>query len=122
MPNLNGLTVAIVDDDESIRKALGRLLGAAGYGVALFPSAEAFLHEDTRPDCLILDVRLPGVSGIELERRLRILDVRVPILFITAMGDDTMKQVVKRTGRPCLPKPIDEKILMEALARLIGTR
>jgi FixJ family two-component response regulator len=122
MPNLNGLTVAIVDDDESIRKALGRLLGAAGYTVALFPSAEEFLDDDSRPDCLILDVRLPGVSGIELERRLRILDVRVPILFITAMGDDTMKQVVKRTGRPCLPKPIDEKILMEALARLIGAR
>jgi FixJ family two-component response regulator len=90
--------------------------------VSLFPSAEAFLHEDTRPDCLILDVRLPGISGIELERRLRILDVRVPILFITAMGDDTMKEVVKRTGRPCLPKPIDEKILMEAIARMIGIR
>jgi FixJ family two-component response regulator len=122
MSNHNGLTVAIVDDDESIRKGLGRLLGAAGYGVALFPSAEAFLDDDSRPDCLILDVRLPGISGVELERRLRILDVRVPILFITAMGEDTMRQTVKRTGRPCLPKPIDEKVLMEALGRLIGTR
>jgi FixJ family two-component response regulator len=122
MPNFNGLTVAIVDDDESIRRALGRLLGAAGYNIALFPSAEAFLDADTRPDCLVLDVRLPGVSGIELERRLRILDVRVPIVFITAMGDDTMKQVVRRTGRPCLPKPLDEKILLEAIARLVGIR
>jgi FixJ family two-component response regulator len=122
MPNQNGLTVTIVDDDESIRKALGRLLRSAGYCAALYPSAEDFLEDDTRPDCLILDVRLPGISGVELERRLRILDVRVPILFITAMGDDMMRQTVKRTGRPCLPKPIDEKILMEALARLIGTR
>jgi FixJ family two-component response regulator len=120
MPNLNALTVAIVDDDESIRKALGRLLRTAGYNVAAFTSAEEFLNDDTRPDCLILDVRLPGISGVELERRLRILDVRVPILFITGLGDDAMRQTVKRTGRPCLPKPIDEKILMEALARLIA--
>jgi FixJ family two-component response regulator len=120
MPNLHGLTVALVDDDESLRKALGRVLRAAGYNVALFASAEEFLHDDTRPDCLVLDVKLPGISGVELERRLRILDVRVPILFITAMGDDTMRQTVKRTGRPCLPKPIDERILLEAIARLLG--
>jgi FixJ family two-component response regulator len=121
MPNLHGLTVAIIDDDESLRRALERVFRAAGYDVALFASAEEFLDADNRPDCLILDVKLPGISGVELERRLRILDVRVPILFITAMGDDTMKQVVKRTGRPCLPKPLDDKILLEAIARLIGT-
>ena len=120
MPNLHGLTVAIVDDDESLRTALCRLLRAAGYNTALFPSAEAFLDDDSRPDCLILDVKLPGVSGVELERRLRILDVRVPILFITGMGDDTMRQTVQRTGRPCLPKPVDDKILLEAIARLLG--
>jgi FixJ family two-component response regulator len=122
MPNLHGLTVAIVDDDESLRTALGRVLRAADYNVALFPSAEAFLADDSRPDCLILDVKLPGISGVDLERRLRILDVRVPILFITALGGDTMRQTVQRTGRPCLPKPIDEKTLLEAIARLVGIR
>jgi FixJ family two-component response regulator len=122
MPNLNGLTVAIVEDDESLRKALGRVLRVAGYCIAPFSSAEEFLQDDSRPDCLILDVKLPGISGVELERRLRILDVRVPILFLTVMCDDTMRQVVQRTGRPCLPKPVDEKIFLEAVARLIGIR
>ncbi|HEX2459548.1 MAG TPA: response regulator [Vicinamibacterales bacterium] len=119
---IHNLSVAVVEDDESVRKALGRLLSAAGYRVALFESAEAFLADDSRPACLVLDVKLPGISGLELERRLRVLDVRIPILFVTAMGDDTMRQVVQRTGRPCLPKPIDDRIFLEAIARVIGIR
>ena len=82
--------VSVVDDDISVRKSLDRLMRSAGLEVRLFASAEEFQHSDqTRhPDCLILDVRLPGMSGTELLHDLLARNYEVPVIFITAHGSD----------------------------------
>src|SRR5258708_12277270 len=84
----NGETVSIVgvvDDDESIRDALSSLIRSAGYNCVVFPSGEAFLQSDQvdGADCLVLDVRMPGISGPDLQVRLRKMNYSVPILFVT---------------------------------------
>jgi FixJ family two-component response regulator len=82
--------ISVVDDDASVRKSLDRLIRSARLGVKVFASAEEFLDSD-RPcdaDCLILDVCLPGISGIELHRHLLATNCRVPVIFITAHGSD----------------------------------
>jgi FixJ family two-component response regulator len=78
--------VAVVDDDESVCRALGRLLRTAGFLPVTYPSAEAFLQDTKRPhyDCLVLDVQLGGMSGLELSRRLAAVKDATPVLFITA--------------------------------------
>lgn len=82
--------IAVVDDDISIRKSLDRLIRSAGLGVLVFASAEEFLNSahPRKADCLIFDVQLPGMSGIELFRHLNIHQYRVPVIFITAHGSD----------------------------------
>ena len=82
--------IAIVDDDISIRKSLDRLIRSAGLGVLVFASAEEFLNSahPRKADCLILDVQLPGMSGIELFHHMNIHKYRVPIIFITAHGSE----------------------------------
>ena len=82
--------VAVVDDDVSVRKSLGRLIRSVRLDVRAFASAEEFLNSapHLKPDCLILDVGLPGMSGIELHRHLLALRSNVPIIFITAHGSD----------------------------------
>jgi|SRR5579871_6056198 len=82
--------ISVVDDDASVRKSLDRLIRSARLEVALFASAEEFLDSNgpRKADCLILDVRLPGMSGIELHRRLLARQFNVPVIFITAHGSD----------------------------------
>ena len=82
--------ISVVDDDVSVRKSLDRLIRSARLEVALFASAEEFLDSNgpRKADCLILDVRLPGMSGIELHRRLLARQFNVPVIFITAHGSD----------------------------------
>jgi FixJ family two-component response regulator len=82
--------VSVVDDDPSVRKSLGRLIRSASLKAAVFASAEEFLNADQVPkaDCLVLDVRLPGMSGLELHRQLLARDYNVPVIFITAHGSD----------------------------------
>jgi FixJ family two-component response regulator len=82
--------VSVVDDDVSVRKSLDRLIRSAGMNVRVFASAEEFLNSDQpcKGDCLIFDVRLPGMSGIELHRRLLASKCEVPIIFITAHASD----------------------------------
>jgi FixJ family two-component response regulator len=81
--------VAVVDDDASVRKSLGRLIRSVRLDVKAFESAEEFLNSPPiEPDCLILDVSLPGMSGVELHRHLLALKSKVPIIFITAHGSD----------------------------------
>jgi len=81
--------VAVVDDDENLRRSFARLLRAAGMRPITYPSAEAFLADTmhTRFDCLVLDVQLPGMSGLELQERLSAEGIATPILFITAYDD-----------------------------------
>jgi len=83
-------SVSVVDDDVSVRKSLDRLMRSARLEVRVFASAEEFLNSDhpRKADCLIFDVRLPGISGIELHRHLLATDCNVPVIFITAHGSD----------------------------------
>ena len=92
--------VAVVDDDESFARALGRLLRASGFEVVLHPSAEAFLRADPlrRPDCLVLDIHLGGMSGLELQQQLAALGSTLPIIFVTAHDEPELRRQAEKAG------------------------
>ena len=109
--------VSVVDDDESFRAALQRLLKSAGFPVRSFASAEDFLNSGQRQEigCLIADIRMPGMSGLDLQARLNSEQCPVPIIFITAHGDEKMRMQAMRGGAvKFLAKPFDGAILIEA--------
>jgi FixJ family two-component response regulator len=113
-PNL----VAIVDDDDSVRSALQGLMKEAGLPSLAFASGEEFLrsgkHRQTA--CLIADIRMPGMSGLELQARLNEDRQRIPIIFITAHGDEDMRLRALRGGAvEFLAKPFDEEILLDSV-------
>lgn len=119
---LIGLLVSVVDDDESVRESLPDLLRQLGYAVQAFFSAEEFLDSvwvrDTR--CLILDIALPGMSGPDLQRELERRGYRIPIIFITALEDDTVRDRLFSQGAiECLSKPFIEADLIKALDAVI---
>lgn len=110
--------IAIVDDDEPLREALGSLLKAAGFLAAGFTSAEQFLESaDWRSTrCLILDVRLPGMSGVELQRRLTDANSAIPIIFITGHGDASLRDVLMSAGASAfLNKPVRRDALLNEI-------
>jgi len=116
------LLVSVVDDDESVRESLPDLLRQLGYAVQAFFSAEEFLDSvwvrDTR--CLILDIALPGMSGPDLQRELERRGHRIPIIFITALEDDTVRDRLLSQGAiECLSKPYIEADLIKALDAVI---
>src|SRR3984957_1709951 len=92
--------IAIVDDDEAMQDSLGDLLEAAGLVARCFGSAEEFLASDlhTRASCLIVDIRMPKMSGLQLQARLKEEECNIPIIFITAHGDASMKMQAMREG------------------------
>ena len=110
---------AVVDDDISVRESLEGLIRSAGLEVRVFASAEEFLNtvHPRRADCLILDVRLPGMSGIELHRQLMARSCKVPAIFITAHGydDRTRSQTYSDWTVTCLTKPFSEDELFDAV-------
>jgi FixJ family two-component response regulator len=117
-------TVFLVDDDASVRKALTRLLRSAGYDVKAFASAREFLDnaQDEGPACLVLDIRMPGLSGIDLQRELQTANAILPIIFITGHGDiPTSVKAMKAGAVDFLPKPVKDHDLLtgieQALAR-----
>ena len=93
METSSNLYIAVVDDDESLCRSLGRLLRAAGIHPVTYPSAEAFFADDKHPrfSCLVLDIQLGGISGIELLRRLAAVGEKTPAIFITAHEDPAMQ-------------------------------
>jgi two-component system response regulator FixJ len=110
--------IVIIDDDEPLREALGSLLKAAGFLAAGFPSAEEFLESaDWRStSCLILDVRLPGMSGVELQRRLTDAGSAIPIIFITGHGDASLRDVLMNAGASgFLNKPVRRDALLNEI-------
>ena len=110
--------ITVVDDDDSIRESLRGLLESIGYGVETFSSAHALLDSDslTKTDCLILDVRMPGMRGPELQRELVRRGSGVPIVFITAHGDEEVRlQVLANGAVDCLLKPFSEEALLKAI-------
>jgi len=110
--------VFVVDDDAAVRDAIEELLSSVGHTVECFPSAEEFLarREANAPGCLVLDVRLPGTSGLELQKRLTTQKDRIPIIFISGYGDIPMVvQIMKAGAADFLQKPFREQELLECV-------
>jgi FixJ family two-component response regulator len=117
MPEKRSL-VSVVDDDESVRESLPDLLNQFGYSVRTFASAPEFLASDAleQTKCLILDIAMPGMNGIELQAELKRRNKRIPIIFITATQDDAVRaRVVELGASACLAKPFSDTALLEAL-------
>jgi len=114
--------VFVVDDDASVRDGLRRLMSSVGLEVEVFASAQAFLHA-RRPDapgCLVLDVRLPGLSGLDLQRELADTDAALPIIFLTGHGDIPMSVRAMKAGAvEFLTKPFREQDLLDAIRNAI---
>jgi FixJ family two-component response regulator len=114
--------VFIVDDDDSVRKSLTRVMTSAGYAVEAFASAREFLTREpfVGPCCLVLDVRMPGVTGLELQEALAGAEHRMPIVFITGHGDISMSVKAMKSGAvDFLTKPFDVESLLEAIQRAV---
>jgi FixJ family two-component response regulator len=112
------LLVSVVDDDESIRESLPDLLYEVGYAAQAFSSGEEFLTSDylAKTSCLILDVAMPGMTGPDLQRELAIRQRKIPIIFITAQRDETLRPRLLKLGAvECLLKPFSEADLLVAL-------
>jgi FixJ family two-component response regulator len=116
-------TICIIEDDDSVRRALGRLLRSVGLGVESFATAEEFLQcfARTQPSCLILDVHLPGLSGLELQQRLHDEGRTIPIVVITAYADEKVREQAFQAGAIAfLPKPFEECSLLQAVFGVVS--
>jgi|SRR5580704_18927440 FixJ family two-component response regulator len=123
MQSKTGL-VAIVDDDDSMRNALQGLLKAVGLSSEAFASAEEFLKyaQKHRTACLITDICMPGISGLELQARLNAEHCSIPTIFITAHGDAHMRQRALRAGAvEFLAKPFDDEILLQTVRAALAS-
>jgi FixJ family two-component response regulator len=110
--------IAIVDDDRSVQTALQDLIESEGLSTLCFGSAEQFLDSGAqhKAACLIADIRMPGMSGLELQTKLNAERCRIPIIFITAHGDTKMRtQAVRHGAVKLLAKPFDDTVLLEAV-------
>ena len=125
----NSPLISVVDDDDAVRESLQRLIRSIGFAVQVFPSAEQFLNSDQlrHTRCLIIDVKLPGIDGLELQRQLTANRCEIPVIFITAHGDERTR--VRALGDGALEylfKPFSEEALLNAIhmslaARPVGT-
>jgi FixJ family two-component response regulator len=110
--------ISIIDDDDSVRESLRRLMRSVGFAVNVFASAEEFLDSDRlrNTDCLILDVRLPGMSGLELQRHLAASHSDIPIIFITSYEDDEVRARALNAGAVhYFLKPFNDEDLLDAI-------
>ena len=115
--------VALIDDDPGVRKSLAALLSAVGYRVELYATAEEFLvtERTERPACLVLDIHLPDITGIELSRHLLANGIRLPTIFITGSTDEMPRQDAKELGCVAfIQKPSAPGVLLEALRTATG--
>jgi FixJ family two-component response regulator len=114
----NTKVIAIVDDDAAVRVALEGLLRSAGLTARAFDSAERFIEsgQQFQIGCLIADIRMPGMSGLELQAKLNSEQCRIPIIFITAHGDAQMRMQALRAGAvEFLAKPFNDEVLLETV-------
>jgi FixJ family two-component response regulator len=122
--NNNNKLIAIVDDDVSVQSALQDLLEAVGFPTRSFGSAEEFLESGQYRNaaCLVVDIRMPGISGLELQAKLKAERSRVPIIFITAHGDEKMRLQAMRAGAvDFLTKPFDQDVLLDCIRAALAT-
>ena len=121
----DGPLVSVVDDDDAVREALSDVLREFGFVVEAFSSAEGFLAFDgmERVDCLVLDIAMPGMTGLELHRELKRRGQRIPVVFITAHADRTLRPRLLAAGAAeCLFKPFTEAALLEAVRAAVPKR
>jgi FixJ family two-component response regulator len=116
--------IGIVDDDESVRDSMSSLVRSAGFRSAVFASAEAFLNSDhrTETDCLvlILDIRMPGLSGLELQRRLSEEKQSIPIIFVSAHAEQDVRATALEQGAVAfLSKPFNDEALLGAIQSVV---
>lgn len=119
----NKLHISVVDDDRSVREALENFISSVGYEVDLFESAEDFLEsaEMNNTACLVLDLRMPGMSGLELQHKLRDQGRNFPIIIVTAHSEDTARKEALAAGAVAfLYKPFQEEVLLGAINSAIG--
>jgi FixJ family two-component response regulator len=114
------MTLAVVDDDIDVRQALGRLLRSLGHEVRLFSSAEEFQSDRPAVDCIVLDVRLPGLNGFEFHQQIRMRGSVIPVVFITGDNDPVRREEARRVNAPTLAKPFDGEMLMAAIVAAVS--
>jgi len=122
---VNKPRISVIDDDGAVRRAVSNLLASADFQADLFASAEEFLRSGLVPGtgCLILDVKMPGMSGVELQEQLIASATHVPIIFITAHADAvTRARVLERGAVDFLPKPFSDEAMLDAVARAVRRR
>jgi FixJ family two-component response regulator len=120
--NPTKLNVVVVDDDQSFARALERLFRASGFSVHTQPSGEALLASTPlpQPDCFVLDIQLGGMSGLELQRHLRKLGTRTPIIFVTAHDVPGFREQARRAGCAAyFTKPVPGEALIEAINKAV---
>ena len=120
MTRRDAVTLAVVDDDDDVRTALERLLQAMGYRVLSFTSAEEFEAHQVDVDCAIIDMRLPGMSGLELSERLRHRSSPTPVVLVTGDAYRPVSDPPAAAGTPLLNKPFDDSALSNAIAAAIA--
>ena len=114
--------VAVVDDEDAIRKALERLLRSAGIAVECYASGQEFLQSlpSRRPDCVVLDIRMQGMTGFDVQARLKSSDIAVPIIFITALDDpDDEARAMKAGASAFLRKPFGDEALLALISAAV---
>ena len=124
MDTPNGRVVCIVDDDASLRRSLSNLLMSVGFGVRTFESAEAFLESADRDNigCIVLDVRMAGMTGLELLTHLAATGSRIPVIMVTAHADEEMRRRSLETGAAAfLEKPVRTPALLEAIRTALAS-
>ena len=111
---------AIVDDDRSVRRAVGRLLHSAGYTVETYGSARDFLaaEPEGRTAVALVDIKMEGMTGFELQEELAARHSAIPLIFITDFDDAATRDRIRRTGWECLVKPFEEEVLLGAVGRV----
>jgi len=115
--------VAVVDDDESVRESLPDLLRELGFGTRTFSSAENFLVSDifSQTKCLVLDISMPGMTGFDLQQELKARGLKIPIIFITAQKDESVrKRAMEHGAVDVLYKPFSDTTLLKALNAALG--
>ena len=119
----NKIYVAVVDDDESFSRALGRLLRAAGFESSIYNSAEAFLQDTAHApaDCLVFDIELGGMSGLDLRRQLTARGTTTPVIFVNAHDEPEIREEARQIGCSAyLRKPVPGELLVEAINKAVN--
>ena len=122
MTDIGPLNIVVVDDDADVRTALRRLLRSMGHQVRVFASAEEYEACPAAADCLVVDLRLPGLNGFELRDRLRLRGSPIPIVFITGDGGPSPGDMTAHAGTESLAKPFDDSELIAAIMRALSAK